>query len=48
MLDGIDGVVVLERLLERRERLVRRAFRQEDLGAAAPDHHEPIEPVAAA
>ena len=38
-------IVRFERLLERGDRLVRRRFRQEDLGAAAPDQHEPIELV---
>ena len=38
-------VVRLEPLLERRERLVRRRLRHEDFGAAAPDQHEPVEPV---
>ena len=42
---GDRRVVRLEALLERLDRLVRRRLGQEDLGAAAPDHHEPVEVV---
>ncbi len=38
-------IVRVEPFLERRERLMRRRLRQEDLGAAAPDQHQAIEPV---
>ena len=39
------GIVGLERLFERVDRLVRGRFLHEDFGAAAPDHDEPIEVV---
>ena len=45
MLDGIAGSFCLERALEALDRLVRRRLGHEDLGAAAPDHHQPIEVV---
>ena len=40
-------IAAVERVLERFERLVRFALLHEDLGAAAPDHHEAIELVVA-
>ena len=36
-------VVVLQALLERLQRLVDRTGLQEDLGARAPDHHDPVD-----
>ena len=39
------GVALLEALLERRDAGVHGAFGQVDLGAAAPDHDEALEPV---
>ena len=38
-------IVVLERALEARDARVRRRLGHEDFGAAAPDHHQPIEAV---
>ena len=44
MLDGIAGSLA-SRSFSNAATLVHRAFRQVDLGAAAPDHDEPIESV---
>ncbi len=45
MLDGIVGIVRLERLFERVDRLVGGRFLHEHFGAAAPHHHQAIEAV---
>ena len=39
------GIGVFESLLERRQRLVYRRFLEKNLGAAAPDQDDPVQPV---
>ena len=45
MLDGIVTSLAEQARFKRRQRLVRGRLAHEDLGAAAPHHHEPIELV---